>query len=71
MPRCYKQDKLGVSWRIAAGQLWELQKLVAEAGDTSGTQGKGSVRRWKPLLSKVMKTVIDNTSLCVIVICKV
>jgi hypothetical protein len=28
---------------------WEL--LVAEAGDSSGTQRKGNVRRWKPLSS--------------------
>jgi hypothetical protein len=25
------------------------EKLVAEAGDSSGTQRKGSVRNWKPL----------------------
>jgi hypothetical protein len=25
------------------------EKLVAEAGDSSGTQRKGNVRRWKPL----------------------
>jgi hypothetical protein len=27
------------------------EKLVAEAGDSSGTQRKGNVRRWKPLQS--------------------
>jgi hypothetical protein len=41
------------------------EKLLAEAGDNSETQ----VRRWKPLPSSAMKT--ENTSLCVIVICKV
>jgi hypothetical protein len=25
------------------------ENLVAEAGDNSGTQSKGNVRRWKPL----------------------
>jgi hypothetical protein len=46
------------------------ENLVAEAGDSSGKQTKGNVRRWKPLPSKVMKIVTDNTSLCVTVICK-
>jgi hypothetical protein len=27
------------------------EKLVAEAGDSSGTQRKGNVRYWKPLAS--------------------
>jgi hypothetical protein len=27
------------------------KKIVAEAGDSSGTQRKGNVRRWKPLPS--------------------
>jgi hypothetical protein len=27
------------------------EKLVAEAGESSGTQGKGNVRCWKPLPS--------------------
>jgi hypothetical protein len=28
-----------------------VEKLVAEAGDCSGTQRKGNVRRWRPLPS--------------------
>jgi hypothetical protein len=41
------------------------EKLVAEVGDSSGTQRKGNVLRWKPLPSN------DNsTEVCVIVNCK-
>jgi hypothetical protein len=47
------------------------EKLVAAAGDSSGNQAKGNVRRWKPLPSSAVKTVTENTSLCVAVICKV
>jgi hypothetical protein len=36
---------------------WALQKLVAEAGDSSETQKKGNVRRWKMLPSSAVKTV--------------
>jgi hypothetical protein len=50
---------------------WELQKLVAEARHSSGTHRKGNVRRWKPLLSSAVETVTKNTSLRVLVICKV
>jgi hypothetical protein len=44
-------------------------QLVAGAGDSSGTQRKGNVRRWKSLQSSAVETVTENTSLCVIVIC--
>jgi hypothetical protein len=41
--------------RLTVGQLRAAvvrsEKLVAEAGDSSGTQRKGNVRRWKPLPS--------------------
>jgi uncharacterized protein (DUF3084 family) len=47
------------------------EKLIAKGGDSSGTQRKGNIRRWKPLPSSAVKTIIENTSLCVIVICKV
>jgi hypothetical protein len=47
------------------------EKLVAEAGDSSGNHKKGNVRRWKPLPSNAVKTVTENTSLYVMVICKV
>jgi hypothetical protein len=43
---------------------------VAKAGDSSGTQRKGNVHCWKTLPSNAVKTVTENTSLCVIVICK-
>jgi hypothetical protein len=44
------------------------EKLVAEARDSSGTQRKGNVHRWKPLPSSAVKTVTENTILCMIVI---
>jgi hypothetical protein len=31
------------------GAVVRSEKLVAETGDSSGTQRKGDVRRWKPL----------------------
>jgi hypothetical protein len=63
-----------VSYRTAAVEsLWGrfCQNLVAEARDSSGTQRKGNVKRWKPLPSNAVKTVPENTSLCVMVIYKV
>jgi hypothetical protein len=51
----------------------ELQ--VAGAGDNSGTQRKGNVRRWKSLPSNGDEDVTVDTrvcvSVCVIVNCKV
>jgi hypothetical protein len=47
------------------------EKLVAEAGDSSGTQRKGNVRRWKPLPSNGSEDVTVDTSVCVTVKCKV
>jgi hypothetical protein len=41
------------------------EKLVAEAGDSSGTQKKGNVRRWKPLPSDGSDDVAVDTSVCV------
>jgi hypothetical protein len=43
------------------------EKLVAEAGDSSGTQRKGSVLRWKPLPSNGSEDVTMDTSVCVCV----
>jgi hypothetical protein len=43
------------------------EKLVVEAGDSLGTQMKGDVRRWKPLLRNDSEGVIVNTILCVYV----
>jgi hypothetical protein len=34
------------------------EKLVAEIGNSSGTQRKENVRRWKPLLNSTVKTLI-------------
>jgi hypothetical protein len=44
---------------------------VAKAGDISGTQRKGNVPCWKMLSSRAVKTVTENTTLFVVVICKV
>jgi hypothetical protein len=38
---------------------------VAEAGDSSGTQGKGNLRRRKSLPSNGSKDVTVDTSVCV------
>jgi hypothetical protein len=48
-------------------------KLVAEAGDSSGTQSKGNVRCWKLLPSNGSEDVTGDTSVCVCVTvyCKV
>jgi hypothetical protein len=42
-------------------------KLVAEAGDSSGTQRKGNVRRWKPLPRNGREYVTEDTCVCVCV----
>jgi hypothetical protein len=49
----------------------QLRVAVAEAGDSSETQRKGKVCCWKLLPSSAVKTMAENTSLCVIAICKV
>jgi hypothetical protein len=46
------------------------EKLVAEGGESSGTQRKGDVHHWKMLPSSAIKAEAENTSLFVIVICK-
>jgi hypothetical protein len=38
------------------------EKLVAETGDSSGTQRKGNVCRWKPLPSNGSEDVTVDTS---------
>jgi hypothetical protein len=43
------------------------EKLVAEAGDSSGTQRKENVRRWEPLLSSGIEDVTVDISVCVCV----
>jgi hypothetical protein len=44
--------------------------VVTEAGDISGTQRKGNVRRWKPLPSNDSEDVTVDTTVCVMVKCK-
>jgi hypothetical protein len=46
-------------------------KLVAEVGDHSGPQRKERVRRLKPLPSNDSEDMAVDTSVCVIVNCKV
>jgi hypothetical protein len=72
VPRCYKQDEL-------VGELVSMMdyccssvvvscccfKLIAEARDSSETQRKGNVRRWKPLPSNGSEDVTVNTSVYV------
>jgi hypothetical protein len=43
------------------------EKLVAEAGDRSGTQRKANVRRWKLLPSNGSEDMSTDTSVCVTV----
>jgi hypothetical protein len=50
--------------RVERESAGRLKVAVAEVRDSSGTQKK-------PLPSRAVKTVTENTSLCVIVICKV
>jgi hypothetical protein len=41
------------------------EKLVAEAGDSSGYQRKGSILHWKALSNNLT----ENTGLCVMLMC--
>jgi hypothetical protein len=41
------------------------EKLIAEAGDRSGTQKKGYFRGWKPLPSNGSEEVTADTGVCV------
>jgi hypothetical protein len=43
------------------------EKLLSEAGDSSGTQRKGNVRSWKPIPSNGSADVTVDTSVCVCV----
>jgi hypothetical protein len=62
------EPELGVKRGSACSQL---SITVAEAEDSSGTQRKGNICQWKMLPSRAVKIVTENTTLCVIVICKV
>jgi hypothetical protein len=49
------------------------EKMVAEAGDSSGTQRKGNVRRLKPLPNNDSEDVTVDTRVCVcmcVCVCK-
>jgi hypothetical protein len=64
------QVRSSVCWGTGGGSIvvsccWE--KLVAEDGDSSGTQKKGSVRRWKPLPNNGSESVTVDTSVSVCV----
>jgi hypothetical protein len=58
VPRYYKQGHLAVADGRWVSKLQNCygsvvvscccEKLVAEAGESSGTKGKGNVRRWRP-----------------------
>jgi hypothetical protein len=63
----------GVETKSAGSQLRVVrsEKLVVEARDSSGTHRKGNVCRRKFLPSSTVKTMTENTSPCVTVICKV
>jgi hypothetical protein len=80
MPRLYNEDHLPLpvqaeslegSLRHSLQAVNQLRAAVAEDGDSSRTQKKWNVCRRKPLPSSAVKTVTQNTSLCVTVICKV
>jgi hypothetical protein len=70
VPRCYNQNQSAVAvtelLRFSLCELLLLE-LVDEAGDSSGTQRKGKVRRWKPLPSYGSEGVTVDTSVCVCV----
>jgi hypothetical protein len=40
------------------------EKLVTEAGNSSGTQRKGNVRRWRPLRSNGSEDVTVDIDVC-------
>jgi hypothetical protein len=57
------RDSLQVDSKLRVAVV-RSEKLVAEAGDSSGTQRKA-------LPSSAVKNVTENTGLCVTVICEV
>jgi hypothetical protein len=73
LPLTNSPSRVRVERESAGSQLRSCccENLVAETWDSSGTQRKRNVRRWKPLPSSALKTVTENTSLCVILIFKV
>jgi hypothetical protein len=79
VPRCYKQGQfaVGVGW-CELDNLWVsavvsccCEKLVAEAGDSSGTQRKGNVRRCSRYQATASEDVTVDTSVCITVNCNV
>jgi hypothetical protein len=47
------------------------EKLVAEAGNSSGIRRKGNVHHWKPPPSNDSEDMTVDNSVCIIVTCKV
>jgi hypothetical protein len=76
VPICYKEDKWWVSEWVRESVGWRVseleycwcsvfvscccKKLVAEAGDSSGTQRMGNIRRWKPLPSNGSEDIVTR-----------
>jgi hypothetical protein len=79
VPTCYKQDKWGVSELVTELEdCWGsvvvsccCEKLLSEVWDSLGTQRKGNVRHSKPLPSNGSEYMTVDTSVVVIVNCKV
>jgi hypothetical protein len=69
VPKCYKQEKLAVcqSENCYGSVVVSCfcEKLVVDAGDSSGTQRKENVRCWKPVPSNGSEDVTVATSVCV------
>jgi hypothetical protein len=68
VPRCYKHDKLVAEQLEGCGSAivsFCSEELVAETGDSSGTQSKGNVRCWKPLPSNSTEDVTMGIGVCV------
>jgi hypothetical protein len=66
----YKQGKLSVAVSEWASQRTAAVQSVTVAGESSGTQRKGNIRRWKPLQRSAMETMTEKTRLFVILVCK-
>jgi hypothetical protein len=71
--RCFTQDQLAVAENCWGSVIVSCcsKKLVAQTGDSSGNQRKGSVHLWKPLPSNGSETWLLCVCMRVIVKCKV
>jgi hypothetical protein len=68
--RLHNEDQLPLPESQQADSQLRSEKLIAEAGRSSGTQRKGIVHPWSMLRNSAVKTMTENTNLCMIVICK-